>query len=104
LSRKVAAWMAGELGLAKVAAQRGWEALKAVGWSIQKPRPKNPKAASPAEEEAFKKTRPAELAVARVLRYGSAVLQETRDGQDLGAAAARPGAGAGSGASALPGV
>lgn len=58
LSRKVAAWMAGELGLAKVAAQRGWEALKAVGWSIQKPRPKNPKAASPAEEEAFKKSSP----------------------------------------------
>ena len=57
-----------------------------------------------AEKLSFKKTRPAELAVARVLRYGSAVLQETRDGQDLGAAAARPGAGAGSGASALPGV
>src|SRR4051794_29842020 len=30
-SRKVAAWMAGELGLASVAAQRGWEALRAVG-------------------------------------------------------------------------
>ena len=55
-SRKVAAWMAGELGLAKVATQRGWEALKAVGWSIQKPRPKNPNAASPAEEAAFKKS------------------------------------------------
>src|SRR4051794_35226987 len=30
-SRKVAAWMAGELGLASVAVQRGWEALRAVG-------------------------------------------------------------------------
>src|SRR6202040_1906188 len=48
-SRKVANWMAGELNLASVAAQRGWEALKAIGWSIQKPRPKNPKSASPAE-------------------------------------------------------
>jgi transposase len=57
-SRKVAAWMAGELGLAKVATQRGWEALKAVGWSIQKPRPKNPKSASPDEAEAFKKSSP----------------------------------------------
>jgi transposase len=57
-SRKVAAWMAGELGLAEVAAQRGWEALKAVGWSIQKPRPKNPKSASPAQAEAFKKSLP----------------------------------------------
>ena len=57
-SRKVAAWMAGELGLAEVATQRGWEALKAVGWSIQKPRPKNPQSASPAEAEAFKKSSP----------------------------------------------
>ena len=54
-SRKVAAWMADELGLTSVAAQRGWEALKAIGWSIQKPRPKNPKSASPAEAAAFKK-------------------------------------------------
>src|SRR3954451_20127841 len=30
-SRKVAAWMAEELGLASVAVQRGWEALRAVG-------------------------------------------------------------------------
>lgn len=57
-SRKVAGWMAGELGLAEVAAQRGWEALKAVGWSMQKPRPKNPKSASPVEAEAFKKSLP----------------------------------------------
>ena len=35
-SRKVATWMAGELGLVSVAPQRGWEALKAIGWSIQK--------------------------------------------------------------------
>ena len=35
---KVAAWMAGELGLAEVLPQRGWEALKAIGWSVQKPR------------------------------------------------------------------
>jgi transposase len=57
-SRKVAAWMAGELGLAFVAPQRGWEALKAIGWSIQTPRPKNPKSASPEEQEAFKKSLP----------------------------------------------
>src|SRR5215472_19319340 len=45
-SSKVADWMAGELGLAKVGVQRGWEALKAIGWSIQSPRPRNPQAAS----------------------------------------------------------
>jgi transposase len=54
-SRKAARWMASELGLAKVATQRGWEALKACGWSIQKPRPKNPKSATPEEAAAFKK-------------------------------------------------
>src|SRR4051794_1714205 len=32
-SPKVAAWMACELGLTQVAPQRGWEALKAIGWS-----------------------------------------------------------------------
>ena len=55
-SRKVAEWMAAELGLTSVAVQRGWEALKAIGWSIQKPRPKNPKSASPEEAAAFKKS------------------------------------------------
>src|SRR6476619_4466350 len=55
-SRKVAAWMADELGLTSVAAQRGWEALKAIGWSIQKPRPKNPKSATAEEAAAFKKS------------------------------------------------
>ena len=55
-SRKVANWMAAELGLASVAPQRGWEALKAVGWSIQAPRPKNPKSATPEEAAAFKKS------------------------------------------------
>jgi transposase len=55
-SGKVACWMAAELGVVEVAAQRGWEALKAVAWSIQSPRPKNPKAATPQEEETFKKS------------------------------------------------
>src|SRR3954466_10574941 len=54
-SRKVAAWMAGELGLAAVLPQRGWEALKAIGWSVQKPRPRHPASATPEEREAFKK-------------------------------------------------
>jgi transposase len=57
-SKKVAAWLAGQLGLVSVGVQRGWEALRAVGWSIQKPRPKNPKAATSQEAEAFKKTLP----------------------------------------------
>jgi len=56
-SRKVAEWMAEELGLEQVAPQRGWEALKAVGWSIQAPRPRNPKTASPDEAAAYKKSR-----------------------------------------------
>jgi len=31
---EVARWMAGELGLAEILPQRGWEALKAIGWSV----------------------------------------------------------------------
>src|SRR6202043_486441 len=54
-SRKAADWMAAELGLKLVAPQRGWEALKAIGWAIQTPRPKNPKSALPEEAAAFKK-------------------------------------------------
>src|SRR3954464_13830568 len=55
-SPKVAAWMAGELGLAAVLPQRGWEALKAINWSVQKPRPRHPASATPEEREAFKKS------------------------------------------------
>jgi transposase len=55
-SGKVARWMAGELGLTALAPQRGWEALKAIGWSIQMPRPRHPRAATPEEQEAFKKS------------------------------------------------
>ena len=47
--------MAGELGLAAVLPQRGWEALKAIGWSVQKPRPAPSGLATPEEREAFEK-------------------------------------------------
>ena len=53
---KVAAWMARHLGLAKVHPQRGWEALQRLGWSIQAPRPRHPRAATPAQREALKKS------------------------------------------------
>jgi transposase len=56
-SRKVGQWLAGALGLETVSAQRGWEALQRIGWSIQKPRPRHVKAATPEQEAAFKKTR-----------------------------------------------
>ena len=55
-SRKVGRRMAAGPGLTPVAPQRGWEALKAIGWPIQKPRPKNPKSAPPEEAAAFKKS------------------------------------------------
>ncbi len=54
-SAKAAAFIARELGLQSVAVQRGWEALKACRMSIQAPRPKNPKSATPEEAAAFKK-------------------------------------------------
>jgi transposase len=57
-SRKVAAWMADQLGLTALAPQRGWEALQAIGWSIQSPRPKNPNSATAEDAAAFKKNFP----------------------------------------------
>jgi transposase len=57
-SKKVAALIAAELGLAKVAEQRGWEALRAIGWTIQTPRPRHARAAGPEAQAEFKKTLP----------------------------------------------
>lgn len=56
-ARKVAMFMAAELGR-RVAEQRGWEALRAIGWTIQSPRPRHAGAATPGEQEAFKKSSP----------------------------------------------
>jgi len=55
-AKKVAAVIAAELGLAKVAEQRGWEALRAIGWTIQRPRPRHAQAATPEAQGAFKKS------------------------------------------------
>jgi transposase len=51
---KVAAWMAAHLGLAKVHPQRGSEALKRIKWSVQAPRPRHARAATPEQRAAFK--------------------------------------------------
>ena len=55
-AKKVAAVIAATLGVARVAEQRGWEALRAIGWTIQRPRPRHAQAATPEEQEAFKKS------------------------------------------------
>ena len=54
-SCKVADVIAAHLGLERVLPQRGWKALKALGWSLQRPRPRNPRSATAEEAEAFKK-------------------------------------------------
>ena len=51
---KVAAWMARHLGLERVHPQRGWEALQRIDWSLQAPRPRHPRAATPEQRAAFK--------------------------------------------------
>jgi transposase len=53
---KVARWLAQFHGLEAVHDQRGWDALVAIGWSIQKPRPRHPGAAGEEDRAAFKKT------------------------------------------------
>jgi len=55
---KVAAWMAVRLGREHVYPQRGWDALKRIGWSVQMPRPRHPAAATPEEQAAFKRGSP----------------------------------------------
>jgi transposase len=57
-SRKVAAVIASRLRLERVAEQRGWEALRAIGWTIQRPRPRHVRAATPEEQAEFKKVSP----------------------------------------------
>jgi transposase len=52
--RKVATWIARHLGLAQVHPQRGWEALRRIGWSPQAPRPRHARAAGPEEQAAFR--------------------------------------------------
>jgi transposase len=52
---KVAAWLAGHLGLAQVHPQRGWEALQRLGWSLQAPRPRHARAATPERRADFKR-------------------------------------------------
>lgn len=51
---KVAAWMSARLGR-KIWPQRGWDYLRKLGYSSQVPRPRHAKAASAAEQEAFKR-------------------------------------------------
>ena len=58
-AKKVAAVMAAELGLVSVAEQRGWEALRAIGWTLQRPRPRPARAASSEEHVAFNNLWPA---------------------------------------------
>jgi transposase len=55
-SKKVAALIAAALGLERVAEQRGWEALRAIGWTIQRPR--HAQAAGPEARAEFKKSSP----------------------------------------------
>ena len=51
-AKKVAVVIAATLGLARVAEQRGWEALRAIGWTIRRPRPRHAPAATPAAQTA----------------------------------------------------
>jgi transposase len=53
---KIARWLARYHGLKSVHDQRGWDALMAIGWSIQQPRPRHPEAAADAERAHLKKT------------------------------------------------
>ena len=53
---KIARWLADFHGLKSVHGQRGWDALVAIGYSVQKPRPRHPQAATEEDRQALKKT------------------------------------------------
>ena len=53
---KVARWLASFHGLKSVHDQRGWDALVAIEYSIQKPRPRHPETASEEDRAGLKKT------------------------------------------------
>jgi len=53
---KIARWLASYHGLKSVHNQRGWDALIAIGWSIQQPRPRHPDAADTTDRSRLKKT------------------------------------------------
>jgi transposase len=53
---KVARWLASFHSLKTVHDQRGWDALVAIAYSIQKPRPRHPKTADEEDRAELKKT------------------------------------------------
>src|SRR5271169_6022662 len=53
---KVARWLASFHGLRSVHDQRGWDALVAIEYSSQKPRPRHPEAAGEEDRAGLKKT------------------------------------------------
>jgi transposase len=53
---KIARWLAKFHGVQAVHDQRGWDALIAIGYSIQQPRPRHPEAASDEGRSALKKS------------------------------------------------
>ena len=53
---KIARWLAQYHGLESVHDQRGWDALIAIGYSIQQPRPQHPDAATEQDRARLKKS------------------------------------------------
>ena len=53
---KIARWLAKFHGVQAIHDQRGWDALIAIGYSIQQPRPRHPEAASDEDRSALKKS------------------------------------------------
>jgi transposase len=83
-AKKVAAVIAAALGVPRVAEQRGWEALRAIGWTIQRPRPQHVRVATPEEQATFKKSSrrpsPKRRSAIRARRSRSSPLTSTASG------------------------
>ncbi|TXM78376.1 winged helix-turn-helix domain-containing protein [Methylobacterium sp. WL69] len=76
--------MAAELGVVSVYPQRAWEALRAIGWSFQAPRPRNPAVAGPEALTHFQKKLAATLAEEEARHPGRSVAHFSRTGTASG--------------------
>jgi transposase len=74
---KVALWLAKFHNLKSVHDQRGWDALIAIAYSIQRPRPRHPHAASDEDRDALKKN----FSKPRSTKSGSIRAQRSKSGR-----------------------
>jgi transposase len=81
---KIARWLAAFHGRKSVHDQRGWDALMAIGYSIQQPRPRHPRSATQTDRAKLKKS----FSVPQSTSAGSTRARPSRSGRRTSIASA----------------